>query len=504
MTLKLSPKQCWFSLKETAPIKIYLISLFIPCMVFGLQLENWRQPYFLLSSEMQRTISSPSGMFWDNLDSSDLFHSTLWKSGEKLNGNGWFIEPNITTGFLQSPQVDHKPGYYHIELLNNIRFRRFLIRQTLDVDKRFEYDSLYPAHLDRAVRGRIEEAYVQVDWKYGFFRIGRQKRNWGPFADRSLVLSVNPYSFDAVEWQIHSSFFEFRHIFAPFNEKGHYTDNGSETSRFFTAHSLNLIFGDWATIGITEAVLFARQKTFPDLQYVNPFSIYTVVNTNQEGPGNLMLALQWNIHPFVKCISFKGQLAFDDFQVDNEIATDKEPPHYGIDLGVYWNNPFRIPFEHLLKAEYNLRSEWLYTVSDENANLGERYTYNGKSLGFPENDGDRISTAFSVIGKNYWYGTAELAFSRQGIRNALSRWHDSDPGQIPGLPYDTLYTMENTISASMNCGFYYKNFIDLSIGLSGNWIKNKDNIKESVYEFSPSVSAELSIHYSNLFLRFPN
>jgi hypothetical protein len=88
----------------------------------------------------------------------------------------------------------------------------------------------------------------------------------------------------------------------------------------------------------------------------------------------------------------------------------------------------------MLKAEYNRRSEWLYTVTDVNGDIGERYTFNGKSLGAPSNDGDRFSTALTVVGKKYWYGTAEIAYQRKGIRDVLSRWRDSEPGQIPGLP----------------------------------------------------------------------
>lgn len=504
MTSRLLPRRCWLFSKETALFRGWLLTILVPFASQSVQLENWRQPFFNVASEMGYSRSSPSRMFWDNISDAYLFDSSLWVTNKKLDQNHWFIEPNIAAGFLLPSDDASKPAFYHVDLLNNLKFRNITIRQTLDVDKRYEDDPLYPAHPERGVRGRIEEAYIQLDWKYGFFRLGRQKRIWGPFADRSLLLSANPYSFDAVEWQINSSFFEFRHLFAPFySEKWYATDNGLQINRFLTAHSLNLIIGEWASLGISEAVIFSREKSFPDLHYLNPVSIYTVVNTNQEGAGNLMLAFQWNVHPFVKFITLKGQVLLDDFQVDDDLLTDNEPSHYGIDLGVYWNNPFRIAFEHLLKVEYYRHSEWLYTVTDFNADIGERYTYNGKSLGAPSNDGDRLSTALTVTGKNYWFGTVEVAYQRKGIRDVLSRWRDSEPGQIPGLPVNTDYTMEKTISAGMNAHFYFKNLADLRIGFSGCWVKNKDNIPGTAYEFSPSVSAGLSLHYSNLIVKLP-
>jgi hypothetical protein len=311
-----------------------LLTFLFQFVAQGFQLENWRQPFFNIASEFGYSGTSPSRMFWDDISDATLFDSSIWSISKKLRLNHWYIEPNIAAGILMPSVEGQKPGFFHVDLLNNLKFHNITVRQTLDVDKRYEEDPFYPAHPDRGVRGRIEEAFIQMDWKYGFFRLGRQKRNWGPFADRSLILSTNPYSYDALEWQIHSSFFEFRHLFAPFyKEKLFPTDNGLQTNRFLTAHSLNLIFGEWASLGISEAVLFSREKSFPDLHYINPVSIYTVVNTNQEGDGNLMLAFQWSVHPLVKFLTLKGQILLDDFQVDDELITDKEPTHYGLDLG---------------------------------------------------------------------------------------------------------------------------------------------------------------------------
>lgn len=474
--------------------------------VSAVQLHNWREPLFLIAAEMERTESSPSGMFWDDIRTADIFDRTIWPEKEILGSNYFFLEPSATGAFGPVAEDKDDDFYWKIGMLNQIRYRNLLIRQTLDVDKRYQYDSLYPAHRKRDVRGRIGEAFLQVDWKYGFFRLGRLNRNWGPFADRSLVLSSNPYSYDALEWQLHSSLFEFRHLFAPFHyERLNHrdTDDNSNVNRFFTAHSLNLMLGKWVTLGITESVLFTRKSDFPDLQYINPFSIYTVVNTNQEGKGNLMLSFQWNIHPLTEDISFRGQVAFDDFQVDDEVASDKEPTHWGLDMGLFWRNPFSITFPHLLKAQYNYRSPWLYTVTDNNANNGERYIYWGKSLGFQQNDGDRVSGGFSIAGDNYWAAEVELAFCREGGRDVLTRWNDNETGNTRGLPSDSSYTTQKAFEFNLKSIVYFKDYADLALKGSSMWVKNRDNIKGSDFEFIPSIQAELSIHFSDFKLRLP-
>ena len=478
-----------------------IVFLTIPVSSQTVQLENWRLPFAKMASEMELLQGSPSGMFWDQIGYGDLFDSSIWPDKELGMRNHWTLEPLFAAGLLHQSEDGSKPGYWHIELLNNVRFRNILFRQTLDVDSRYDDDRDYPAHKGRGVRGRIEEAYLQVDWKYGFFRIGRQNRNWGPFADRSLVLSSYPYSYDALEWQINSSFFEFRHLFAYFGFGT--SDAAKATNRYLTAHSLNLMLGEWVTLGITETVVFASENSPPDLRYVNPVSIYTVVNTNQESAGNLMLAFQWNVHPFTKDVSFRGQLVLDDFQVDNERLTDQEPAHWGLDMGLFWRNPFKISFTHLLKAEYTFGSEWLYTVSDINTRKGERYTYEKKSLGLSDNDGQKISAGFSIAGDNYWMMTSELAYSQKGGNTVLSSWRDSEAGHISGLPFDTTYTPQKKIGASLESRFYFKDYADLAITGTAAWVRNRDNIPTTTYEFIPSFGVELSFHFSDFRLFLP-
>ncbi|MBN1601248.1 MAG: hypothetical protein JW915_06545 [Chitinispirillaceae bacterium] len=474
-------------------------------IVLAVQYDNWRKPFFFAAATggYVRT-SSPSLMFWDDLSSAPVFDSLIWFSDSQLNRNHLIVEPAFQFGYLEPAVAGYENSFLHGELLNEIRFYNLSIRQTADIDSRFEFDTYYPGHRQRGAHGRIEEAYCQLDWKYGFFRLGRLNRNWGPFPDRSLVLSTNPYTFDALEWQVHSSVFEFRHLVAAFpHQKTNWdTDNGTVWNRFFAAHSLSLMFGEWVTAGLTETVLFTRDKSFPDLQYVNPFSIYTVTNTNQEGDGNLMLAFNWDVHPFTKKVSLKGQLAFDDFQVDNEIETDKEPAHWGIDCGAYWYDPFAFKLKHTIYSEFTTLSEWMYTVPDNNSNNGERYIYLRKSLGYPENDLTRFTLGAQVIGCNYWLADARVSYSEKGNNNPNSQWNDHT--HFPGLPFDTLPDIkEKTFSFSLNARGYFRDYVDGWISAGGSWKKNKNNIKTEKYNFDPIIQAGISVHFSDLYVKLP-
>lgn len=472
----------------------------------ALPLENWRLPFYRIASDFERSDGSPSRMFWDGIGTADLFDSTIWLTVPRDAGNFWVLEPSAGGGGTYPRPPHHETSFfYHGDAFNWIRFRRLTAVQSLDVDKRYEYDPYYPAHSERGVRGLIEEAYLRADWKHGFVTVGRKKRSWGPWPDRSLVLSSNPYSYDAVEWQVWGGIFEFRHLFAPFSMMyaSRDSDNGSSRERYLTAHSLNVMFGKWVTIGITETVLFSRRGGFPDLQYINPVSIYTVINTNQEGGnGNLMLGFQWNIHPGTDKVSIRGQLLLDDFQVDNEKATDQEPAHWGLDAGMYWRDPFpKIGFRHLLKLEYTRASEWLYTVPDNNADNAERYIYGRKSLGLPYNDGYCVKLSMLAVPERYGACGISFSYGQRGGNGPMSRWNDSE--HVRGLPYDTGLPQQRRLAAGAEGVFYFRDYAHLYLCGDLGWTRNKENVKTASFSFDPSVTVEAAVHFSDFFRRLP-
>lgn len=487
--------------------KFFFTFILITSTISAVQYDNWRKPFFISAARGGYVkTNSPSLMFWDDLSSASVYDSHFWFSDSQIKRNHLIIEPALQYGYLKPVNQGYENKFLEGELLNEIRFYNLLVRQTLNVDSRYEFDDYYPGHLDRGARGRIEEAYCQVDWKYGFFRLGRLNRNWGPFPDRSLVLSNNPYTYDALEWQVHSSIFEFRHIFAAFSVPNRSdlldSDNQGRYNRFLAAHSLSIILGDWVTAGITETALLSRTTQFPDLQYINPFSIYTVTNTNQEGDANLMLAFHWNIHPFTKKVSLKGQLALDDFQVDHKIATDNEPAHWGIDCGAYWYDPLPIKFKHTFYSEFTTLSGWIYTVPDNNANNGERYTYLRKSLGYPENDLSRFTIGAQAIGCNYWLADAQFSYSEHGKHTPNSKWNELP--DHPNVPHDSLPDIKEKIfSFLLNGRGYFRDYADIWAGFGGAWTKNKHNITTGSYSFDPVVQIGLSLHFSDLYVKLP-
>ncbi|MDD5674418.1 MAG: hypothetical protein PHC61_09655 [Chitinivibrionales bacterium] len=496
-------------------IKIAALCLVGAWSLYAVQLENWRLPYYTRAADLGFNGASPSGMFWDEIVPTPFGNGALWPDSAQYNSNHWILEPALTYSARNDTEYFGGNHFTHFSLLNDIKYKHLLIRQVLDADSRYNADPLYPWNKQRFAAGRIAEAYIQYGWSYGFFRIGKLNRNWGPFPDHSLILSSNPCSYDAFELKIAASFFEFRDLFAvmPYATSG-LDANGAPNSRYLAVHSLNFMMGKWGSAGISESVIFSRNTGMPDLQYVNPISIYTVINTNQESDANLMLAFQWNLHPVLQNVALKGQLLIDDIQVDNKGSGDQKPNAWGGDFAGTINKFLPINTPHALSVEYVFLSRWLYTVSDAHTENGQRYTYLDQSLGFPINDGDKFDATFSLMSSNYKAFDIGISYARKGQGRLDSPWKDqSDSSRALGIVPNTLGyriepqipsgIVEGTFDAHLDALVYFKNFIDARVELHNRWIKNKGNVVNPSIKFDPLVSFTLSLHYADFFVPLP-
>jgi len=472
-------------------------------------LEIWKQQFFNTAQLFDSIQSSPSSMFWDETRGGGIGSPKLWETRD--TGNYLHLEPAVQGHFSNNKDFeDGSSVAFSGDLVIDVRFKNFFIRQTLDVDSRYNEDNdKYRWKTDRGAAGRIAEAYLQVNHHYGFFRLGRLKRNWGPFVDRSVILSSNPHTYDAFEWQLAGSFFEFRHLFSAFPYARSQYDTkdpdgtGPQIQRYFTAHSLNLMIKDWVVLGITETVIFGRKNGFPDFQYINPFSIYTVTNTNGEGTGNLMLGFQWKIYPFTKKIAIKGQVCIDDIQVDNEDVADQEPSHWAGDFEIALRNPLKIKMLNALSFNYRYLSRFVYLVDNNNTSSGERYTYLEKGLGYPRNDGDRWSVNLDIINQNWWMARVGAAYGRNGGNGIDSSWN-TDEG-YNGYRRETILrsdSAEHVIELYLNGSAYFAPFVALHVGINNQWIKNKGNKKTSAFEYDPRVYLELTLQYPGYYWKF--
>ncbi|MBD3392718.1 MAG: hypothetical protein GF418_11510 [Chitinivibrionales bacterium] len=510
MTLRLSSRPWrFFSIATEHTERVALLAAVLAAWAAAVPLENWRFPYYRIAAERDEIRSSASGLFWDDLGAAATFDSSLWPDTALYGTNHFAAEPAFELGLANEPFATGKKSNLRGNLLTDFRFGKLSVRNALDVDQGYQSDSTYPWHTERFAAGRIEEAYAQFSGRYGFARLGRMNRCWGPFPDRSIFLSNNPFSYDGFEWQFNVPFLEFRHLFAAFPQVfgGGADAADAKTNRYLTAHALNFIVGKWLSAGVVESVVFARDGGFPDMQYINPVSVYTVINTNHEGRGNLMLGFQALAHPFTEKVTLKGQVLFDDFQVDAETAGDREPTHWALDVGGYVKDFTPIPLKHHAGVEYHYLSKWIYTVNQGNTDRGERYIYRGKSLGYPTIDGDGFRGAVTLIGNNYWAATVGAGIARQDTNTVATPWPDDTAlhgalGYTDEDPLSGRDNVEQTVSVFFQMHGHFRDFASAHLGVDNRWIRNKENTGDNETLYDPRVVFRLTLHYSDFFLTF--
>lgn len=482
--------------------------LFAATGCVAVPLDNWRAPFYRIAATREHLSESPSGMFWDNMRGASICAYSLWPDSLEFEHDHWMLEPALRAELGSESFITGDKWNLRLDLRSDFRFDKLSVRTALVVDRTYGSDPEYVWHRKRAAAGRIEEAYLQYHGGRGFIRFGRLNRNWGPFFDRSILLSNCPFSYDAFEWQFRLPFLEFRHLFSAFPRRFSYKDLGNQTTktnRYLAAHALNLVFGEWGSIGVSEAELFSREEGFPDFQYMNPISIYTVLNTNSEGPGNLMLGFQGWVHPFTKQITLKSQVVFDDFQVDNETAVDQEPAHWAGDFGCYWHDPTPLSFPHHVSLEYTYVSRWMYTVNWENADSsGERYSYLGKGLGYPEIDGDWLKTAFTAVGKEYWAASVGFGIARKDTNNIFTRWErlSGTLGYRKETRLSSRPTLKTTLSVFVDLHGYFRDYCDAHLLFENRWIRDKSSSSFAGFVYDPRILLTFSAHCSDFFVGF--
>jgi hypothetical protein len=477
---------------------------------YAAELASWRADYYKIAHAGGHLHCSPSGMFWDDIQSDTVF-APLWQYPVNDSDNFWKLEPSLSAATFWG---DKEIFRWNGRLTSDIRYNRFFIRNSITVDPGFRDDPLYPYKQDRVSAGYWEEAYFQFRHPIGFLRLGRLKRNWGPFIDRSLIVSSHPFSYDALEWQLKSSFFEFRHLIGSFPYASSWRDAQSyperdaqnlhpKRQRWLLAHSLNFMIGKWVTLGVTESFIASVKHGIPDLQTLNPFTSYTIMTTNEEYNGNAILGLQWRILPFTERIALLGQVIIDDIQVDNKSLGDQEPSHWGLDCAIHWRNPLPIPaIDHGLVCEYAYASKWLYLVTWNNTREGQRYTYHQKSIGYPFNDGDRAHVMLFMRGKKWWQASLGAYYMRKGGNTLTTPWNTG--GSYNGYRKETSLRADTTqhgIAQYFEGLFYVAPYAELKLGITNEWIKSSGNARND-WAYAPRIALTLSGHYPRFFIRF--
>ena len=270
------------------------------------------------------------------------------------------------------------------------------------VDNRLQDDPEFAGRKDRAVSGRVEDAYVGGQWKYGEVTLGRLSRSWGPGTLDGLQLGNYVYSYDHLYARLGTPGIHLATIHARLNDgPGTFSPL---VQRYLGVHRLA---GRWRGLEVaaTETYVYSGEGRGLEWSLANPLVPYLLTQYNEQEEGNYSVGLElaWRTRLGV----LGGQLLVDDVQVDRCDPQCKEPASWGMTVTA---EGLPLGGDQRWFASYTRVSSLTYRTPER----GETYDFQNVGLGrgFSDYDEARVGADLALLSALPL--RAYVAFRRQG------------------------------------------------------------------------------------------
>ncbi len=266
--------------------------------------------------------------------------------------------------------VDDKVGFYSFigenQIINPQYVRNYRIRNLT-----VPHEGFWKGYEDDGVDFFTARGYITFNaTKHINFQFGHDRFTIGN-GHRSLILSdyAPAYLFLKVNTQVWKISYTnlFTNLTADvFGNAGGLTANDRYPEKYMAMHHLGINIGKKLNIGIFESVIFDRQDSISngsfDIRYLNPIIFYRAIEQQNGSSDNVLLGLdfKWLAR---KKISFYGQLALDEFLLENlKEGSGWWANKFAIQIGGEYVDAFGV--NNLdLQAEANIARPYTYSHS---------------------------------------------------------------------------------------------------------------------------------------------
>ena len=257
---------------------------------------------------------------------------------------------------------------------------------------------------DLKFTGRIADAYISAQFKYGNLFYGQTDRTWGPVGLPGIPLSNYGYEHQGLALDIGNQ--DIRLSAFATDLRDEIDTLGRTVHRYYFVHRLHARPSRRLTLGLWEGVVLAGADRNFETRYRNPLSISYLANTIGLGDrGNVILGTDIHWRAFRRA-TLEAQLAIDDFSYQNRSGPNRVPDRWALTLGVF--GPFGSAWGW--RALYTRASSLAFRTF----NPFENFTDHGVGLGRNFADMDQLSASLSVPVAGRWLVSPDLTVLRQG------------------------------------------------------------------------------------------
>jgi hypothetical protein len=375
---------------------------------------------------------------------------------EDSTGNVWSIEgraggqaySHARREFLHSAGPSGARPY--VEARGAATFGNIALVTRPLIEPRLTEDPDWPGRPDVDIAGRMADAYLSAQFKYGSLFYGQMARNWGPAALPGLPLSGYGYERQGLALEIGT---EHLRLSAMATELQDEIDSiGQTVHRYYFVHRLQAALSRRFSLALWEGVVLAGADRNFETRYRNPLSLTYLASTIGLGDrGNVLLGadVRWRA---LGRTTFSAQFALDDFWYRNR---QRNRDRWGLTVGA--------------EGPLGSSAAWhaVYTQVSSLAlrafNPHENFTDAGVGIGRNFSDYDQLSLRISLPVRGRWMFLPELTILRQGEGRINDPYPVPDPNGVLAAPALFIGVVERT----------YRSAVGLSGGagpleLSGN------------------------------------
>jgi hypothetical protein len=288
-------------------------------------------------------------------------------------------------------------------------------------DQQYKYDPCYAGDLSESghwLYGRVNDAYMQLNYKdIGLF-IGRMLRNWGPINEPGLILSSYPYTYDHFLFNYQYKKIRFSLIFSRLEDlparelpsKNTPVIAIEKARKFLVGHRFDLMVSKKFQVALTEMAIYGGEGRDFEWAFLNPMNFYYGIQRNDKKQMNGL----WTFDLFYKpltTLTLYGQLLIDDYIVNNEPGVN-DRAQYPDRLGVLTSaRTGDFLFTGLNTAISYIR---IWNRTYQSIRTYENYHYGKLGLGYPCASCEEIKLNLAYWHLFPWVFTNEWIIGRYG------------------------------------------------------------------------------------------
>ena len=292
------------------------------------------------------------------------------------------------------------------------------------VEPRLPDDPDWRGRTDLRATGRMLEAYLSAQFRWGRFYYGLMPRNWGPVGLPGIGVSDYGYPRAVAAFDIGSRDLRVQALATELTDQ---TDSaGAVIHRYFFAHRIGAHVSSRLDLGVWETTILAGPDRNFDGRFRNPASLLVLANQYGQGGGNVLVGLdaRWRA---ARAVLLETQIGLDDIQYSNRSGPTRYPDRYALTLGASGPIGGTMAWRALYTRATSLAFRTL--------NPAENFTDAGVGLGRNFADDDELLVRFSIPLRDRWLVAPDAAVLRQGEGdiNAPFPQTAQQAGQIPQI-----------------------------------------------------------------------